>query len=177
MSRIGKNPVEIPEGVELFIEGKKLLIKGKQGSLSIHISDRVELESSEKKIEVKILNEDKQSKSEWGLTRSLIGNMVKGVSEGFTKILQVKGVGYRASVESGVLQLQLGYSHDIKVGIPEDISVKCPKQTEIHIFGANKQRVGQFASEIRALRKPEPYKGKGVSYEGEYIRRKEGKKK
>jgi large subunit ribosomal protein L6 len=117
MSRIGKSPVEIPEGVELLVEGKKLLIKGKQGSLSMYISDRIELESSENKIEVKILSEDKQSKSEWGLTRSLINNMVKGVTEGFTKILQVNGVGYRASVESGVLQLQLGYSHDIKVAL------------------------------------------------------------
>ena len=177
MSRVGKNPILIPEGVELLVEGQKLSVKGEQGSLSMDLSDNVELQHSKKQIEVKVLNNDKNSKSQWGLTRSLIGNMVKGVSEGFSKILKVKGVGYRASVEAEVLQLQLGYSHDIKVGIPEDISVKCAKPTEIQIFGANKQRVGQFAAEIRALRKPEPYKGKGLSYEGEYIRRKEGKKK
>ena len=177
MSRVGKNPILIPEGVELLVEGQKISVKGKQGSLSMDLSDNVELQHSKKQIEVKVLNNDKNSKSQWGLTRSLIGNMVKGVSEGFSKILEVKGVGYRASVEPGILQLQLGYSHDIKVGIPEDISVKCAKPTEIQIFGVNKQRVGQFAAEIRALRKPEPYKGKGISYEGEYIRRKEGKKK
>ena len=177
MSRVGKNPILIPEGVELLVEGQKLSVKGEQGSLSMDLSDNVELQHSKKQIEVKVLNNDKNSKSQWGLTRSLIGNMVKGVNEGFSKILKVKGVGYRASVEPGILQLQLGYSHDIKVGIPEDISVKCAKPTEIQIFGVNKQRVGQFAAEIRALRKPEPYKGKGISYEGEYIRRKEGKKK
>ena len=177
MSRVGKNPILIPEGVELLVEGQKISVKGKQGSLSMDLSDNVELQHSKKQIEVKVLNNDKNSKSQWGLTRSLIGNMVKGVSEGFSKILEVKGVGYRASVEAGILQLQLGYSHDIKVGIPADISVKCAKPTEIQIFGVNKQRVGQFAAEIRALRKPEPYKGKGISYEGEYIRRKEGKKK
>ena len=177
MSRVGKNPILIPEGVELLVEGQKLSVKGEQGSLSMDLSDNVELQHSKKQIEVKVLNNDKNSKSQWGLTRSLIGNMVKGVSEGFSKILEVKGVGYRASVEAGILQLQLGYSHDIKDGIPADISVKCAKPTEIQIFGVNKQRVGQFAAEIRALRKPEPYKGKGISYEGEYIRRKEGKKK
>ena len=120
---------------------------------------------------------DKDSLSHWGLVRSLINNMVIGVESGFTKTLEVNGVGYRAATEGDNLQLQLGYSHDIKVAIPKEISVKCAKPTEIVISGANKQKVGQFAAEIRSLRKPEPYKGKGVRYSDEYVRQKEGKKK
>ena len=120
---------------------------------------------------------DKDSLSHWGLVRSLINNMVIGVESGFTKTLEVNGVGYRAATEGDILQLQLGYSHDIKVAIPKEISVKCAKPTEIVVSGANKQKVGQFAAEIRSLRKPEPYKGKGVRYSDEYVRQKEGKKK
>ena len=176
MSRIGKNPISIPDDVELSIEGQTVSVKGKLGILKKVIAKEIEIKYSDKYIEVKPLDE-KISTPYWGMTRTIINNMVKGVSEGFCKTLEVSGVGYRASVDSGVLQLQLGYSHDIKVGIPEDISVKCSKPTEILISGADKQRVGQFASEIRSLRKPEPYKGKGVNYQGEYIRRKEGKKK
>ena len=176
MSRVGKSPITIPEGVDCLLEGQKLSVKGKLGALSLHLSEDVAVKHVENKLEVNLAN-DKSPRSTWGLIRTLIGNMVEGVNEGFTKVLEVNGVGYRASVDSGVLQLQLGYSHDIKVGIPEDISVKCSKPTEIIISGVDKQRVGQFAAEIRSLRKPEPYKGKGVSYQNEYIRRKEGKKK
>ena len=123
------------------------------------------------------LNETKDAKSVWGMTRTIINNMVLGVSEGYNKNLEINGVGYRAAIDGNILTLQLGYSHDIKLAIPEDLEVKCVKPTEISISGINKQRVGQFASEIRRLRKPEPYKGKGIKYQEEVIRRKEGKKK
>ena len=131
----------------------------------------------ENKVAVKPSTDDKDSLSKWALMRTLINNMVLGVESGFTKTLEVNGVGYKAAIESDILQLQLGYSHDIKVGIPKELNVKCTKPTEIVITGADKQKVGQFAAEIRALRKPEPYKGKGVRYSGEYVRQKEGKKK
>ena len=143
----------------------------------IEITDLVKVEYKDNKVSVKPSSKDRDSLSHWGLVRSLINNMVIGVESGFTKTLEVNGVGYRAATEGDILQLQLGYSHDIKVAIPKEISVKCAKPTEIVISGANKQKVGQFASEIRSLRKPEPYKGKGVRYSDEYVRQKEGKKK
>ena len=177
MSRIGKHEVEVPEGVNLSIDGNVINVKGKVGELSTKIVDGVNVKLNDNKVAVQPLNEDKNSISKWGLMRTLINNMVVGVEEGFTKTLEVNGVGYRAAIESDVLQLQLGYSHDIKVGIPKELTVKCTKPTEIVITGADKQKVGQFAAEIRALRKPEPYKGKGVRYLGEYVRQKEGKKK
>ena len=177
MSRVGKNDVVIPEGVNFSIDGKIILVKGKLGELVENITDSVQVEYKDNKVSVRPINKDKTSISQWGLMRTLINNMVIGVNSGFTKSLEVKGVGYRAATEGDILQLQLGYSHDIKVAIPKEISVKCAKPTEIIITGSNKQKVGQFAAEIRALRKPEPYKGKGVRYFDEYVRQKEGKKK
>jgi len=177
MSRVGKNDVVVPEGVNFSIDGKIILVKGKLGELVENITDSVQVEYKDNKVSVRPINKDKTSISQWGLMRTLINNMVIGVNSGFTKSLEVKGVGYRAATEGDILQLQLGYSHDIKVAIPKEISVKCAKPTEIVITGSNKQKVGQFAAEIRALRKPEPYKGKGVRYSGEYVRQKEGKKK
>ena len=177
MSRIGKNDVTIPEGVNFSIEGKVLSVKGKLGELSEVITDAVEVIYKDNKVSVKPFNKDKNSLSQWGLVRSLINNMVIGVDKGFTKTLEVRGVGYRAAAEGDILNLQLGYSHDIKVAIPKEIKVKCEKPTEILISGFSKQKVGQFAAEIRSLRKPEPYKGKGVRYSDEFVRQKEGKKK
>lgn len=177
MSRVGKNDVVIPEGVNFSIDGKIILVKGKLGELVENITDSVQVEYKDNKVSVRPINKDKTSISQWGLMRTLINNMVIGVNSGFKKSLEVNGVGYRAATEGDILQLQLGYSHDIKVAIPKEISVKCAKPTEIIITGSNKQKVGQFAAEIRALRKPEPYKGKGVRYSDEYVRQKEGKKK
>ena len=123
------------------------------------------------------LNESKNAKACWGMARTIINNMITGVSKGFSRVLEINGVGYRASIEGEILTLQLGYSHDIKLAIPDDLEVKCSKPTEILVSGIDKQKVGQFASEIRKLRKPEPYKGKGIKYQEEFVRRKEGKKK
>ncbi len=177
MSRIGKNEVIVPEGVIFSVDGRILSVKGKLGELTEEITDSVTVEFNDNKVSVKPVNKDKEASSQWGLVRTLINNMVIGVESGFSKTLEVNGVGYRAAAEGDILQLQLGYSHDIKVAIPKEISVKCSKPTEIVISGANKQKVGQFAAEIRSLRKPEPYKGKGVRYSNEYVRQKEGKKK
>ena len=177
MSRIGKNEVIVPEGVIFSVDGRILSVKGKLGELTEEITDSVTVEFKDNKVSVKPVNKDKEASSQWGLVRTLINNMVIGVESGFSKTLEVNGVGYRAAAEGDILQLQLGYSHDIKVAIPKEISVKCSKPTEIVISGANKQKVGQFAAEIRSLRKPEPYKGKGVRYSNEYVRQKEGKKK
>jgi len=145
--------------------------------LNADFPDSVKLEKSEDKVKVTPLDESKSAKAAWGMVRTLINNMVRGVSEGFSKVLEINGVGYRASIDGDILTLQLGYSHDIKLAVPSDLDVKCTKPTEILVSGIDKQRVGQFASEIRRLRKPEPYKGKGVKYQEEIIRRKEGKKK
>lgn len=177
MSRVGKNEVIVPEGVNFSVDGRILSVKGKLGELTEEITDLVKIEYKDNRVSVIPTNRDKDSLSQWGLVRSLIYNMVIGVESGFSKTLEVNGVGYRAAAEGDILQLQLGYSHDIKVAIPKEITVKCSKPTEIIISGANKQKVGQFAAEIRSLRKPEPYKGKGVRYSDEYVRQKEGKKK
>ena len=177
MSRIGKQPVVLPSGVMAEIKDNTVLIKGKRGQLKNSYPLSVKVSKNEDKIIVTPLDNTKNSKASWGLVRTIISNMVIGVEEGFTKKLEVNGVGYRASISEGILTLQLGYSHDIKLAIPDDLEVKCVKPTEIYVSGIDKQRVGQFASEIRSFRKPEPYKGKGVKYASEVIRRKEGKKK
>ena len=177
MSRIGKHEVKVPETVSFSIDGNVINVKGQLGELSAKIVEGVNVDFSDNKVAVKPINDDKSNLSKWGLMRTLINNMVNGVESGFTKTLEVNGVGYRAAIESDILQLQLGFSHDIKIGIPKELDVKCTKPTEIVITGADKQKVGQFAAEIRSLRKPEPYKGKGVRYSGEYVRQKEGKKK
>ena len=177
MSRIGKQPVILPQGVDINILKNTILVKGKKGELKNSFPDSVKIVKEDNKIIVSPINNTKSAKGAWGLVRTIINNMIVGVEEGFTKSLVVNGVGYRAAVGDGILTLQLGYSHDIKLAIPDDLEVKCIKPTEISISGIDKQKVGQFASEIRALRKPEPYKGKGVRFSDEVIRRKEGKKK
>ena len=177
MSRVGKKLIDLPEGIDVSIEHNGITIKGSKGELNADFPNTVKLEREKDKVRVTPLNESKSAKASWGMARTIINNMVTGVSKGFSKVLEINGVGYRASIEGGILTLQLGYSHDIKLAIPEDLEVKCSKPTEIEISGIDKQRVGQFASEIRKLRKPEPYKGKGIKYQEEFIRRKEGKKK
>lgn len=177
MSRVGKQPVLIPSGIEANIVNNEILIKGDKGELKKEFSSLVKVTKEDGKILVVPKNESKDAKAAWGLIRTIINNMVVGVKEGFNKTLEINGVGYRASISENILTLQLGFSHDIKLAIPSDIEVKCVKPTELIVSGIDKQKVGQFAAEIRRLRKPEPYKGKGVKYQEETIRRKEGKKK
>jgi len=177
MSRVGKNPVEVPSGVEIAIKGALVSAKGKLGSLEFKATDDVEITQEDGKVWVKPVNDSKKARAMWGTARARIQNMVIGVSEGFKKDLEINGVGYRAAVQGQALNLQLGFSHDVAYPIPEGISVKCEKPTSISISGADKQKVGQVAAEIRSYRPPEPYKGKGVKYADEVILRKEGKKK
>jgi large subunit ribosomal protein L6 len=177
MSRVGKNPVPVPSGVTLAVDGHKVKAKGKLGELSLPLSALVEAGIDDGKFWVKPANESKQARMMWGTTRVLVRNMVRGVAQGYTKNLEINGVGYRAAVQGKSLQLQLGYSHDVNFPIPEGITIKCDKPTSITITGADKQRVGQVAAEIRSYRGPEPYKGKGIKYDSETILRKEGKKK
>ena len=177
MSRVGKQPVLLPAGVLAEIVENTVTIKGKKGELKNNFPPLVKIIKETDKIMVTPVDKSKNSKAAWGLVRTIINNMVNGVEIGYVKTLEVNGVGYRAAVNDGILTLQLGYSHDIKLAIPKDIEVKCSKPTEISISGIDKQKVGQFASEVRSFRKPEPYKGKGVKYADEVIRRKEGKKK
>ncbi len=177
MSRIGKHPVPVPEGVTCQIAGQDIVVKGKNGELVAKASKEVQITLDENGILVRPSDESKQARMLWGTWKNRIRNMVQGVNEGFTVRLEINGVGYRAAVEGKTLKLQLGYSHDILYPIPEGIQIKCDKPTLVAVSGADRQRVGQVAAEIRAYRKPEPYKGKGVKYENEYIVRKEGKKK
>ena len=177
MSRVGKQPIIIPSGIEANILNNEILVKGQNGELKKELSPLVNVIKKEDKILITPQNDSKDAKAAWGLFRTIINNMVVGVKDGFNKVLEINGVGYRASIAENILTLQLGFSHDIKLAIPDDIEVKCTKPTELVISGIDKQKVGQFAAEIRSLRKPEPYKGKGVKYQEEIIRRKEGKKK
>lgn len=177
MSRIGKHPVTVPSGVTVTIDGQNVSVKGKLGELSETLPPEVSVEQDDDRIAVAPLKQDKRGRQMWGLSRSLVQNMVTGVSAGFTRELVIAGVGYRAAVDGKMLNLQLGYSHDIKFAIPDDVRIICESPTAIRITGAEKRRVGQIASEIRAFRKPEPYKGKGIRYSDETILRKEGKKK
>ncbi len=177
MSRIGKNPVEVPDGVDVRINGATVTAKGKLGEKSVTLTDDVVLEQDGNVITVKPVDETKRSRMMWGTSRSMVNNLVTGVADGFTVNLEITGVGYRASVQGQKLQLQLGFSHDVSFPIPQGITIKTPTPTTIEIHGADKQQVGQVASEIRAWRRPEPYKGKGIRYAGEQILRKEGKKK
>lgn len=177
MSRVGKYPVVVPSGVTVTIAGSEVSVKGKLGVSALTVSDDVEASLDGDKLWVKPKSETKRARMLWGTTRALLNNMVKGVHEGFTVNLEINGVGYRAAVQGQNLQLQLGYSHDVIYPIPEGIAIKCEKPTAISISGKDRQRVGQVASEIRAYRGPEPYKGKGIKYETETILRKEGKKK
>lgn len=177
MSRIGKLAVPIPKGVTAKIEGQTVKVKGPKGELEFTVPDRVVVKETEDGIKVDPIDEERESRSMWGLSRTMIANLVTGTTEGFSKALQINGVGYRAAVQGKELVLALGYSHDVKYAIPEGIDIKCPKPTEIVVSGIDKQRVGQVAAEIRKWRPPEPYKGKGVKYADETIVRKEGKKK
>ncbi len=177
MSRIGKQPVLLPQGVEVILSDTLITVRGSKGELTEKLPKLVAIDKKSDSINVIPDNESKAAKASWGLTRTIINNMVAGVTDGYRRNLEINGVGYRAAIDGNILTLQLGFSHDIKIEVPKDIKVECPKPTELVIVGINKQKVGQFASEIRAHRKPEPYKGKGVRYADEYVRRKEGKKK
>ncbi|MEQ9116097.1 MAG: 50S ribosomal protein L6 [Rickettsiales bacterium] len=177
MSRIGKKEINLPEGVSANFEGSNVTVSGKLGSLSGVFPQEVSFLKEDKNIKVSPLSDSKKAKAMWGLARSLLNNMVIGVSEGFSKRLEIHGVGYKASVDNKYLTLNLGFSHEIKYEIPEGISIKAEKPTLLVISGVDKQKVGEVAAEIIKQRPPEPYKGKGIRYEGEQILRKEGKKK
>jgi large subunit ribosomal protein L6 len=177
MSRIGKRPVAIPSGVTADIADGTLTVKGPKGTLTLRLRDEISYAVDGDTILVRPANDTKQARAFWGMQRTLVDNLVTGVTQGYTKVLEITGVGYRANAQGRNLKLQLGYSHDVDFAIPEGIEVKTPDNTTVEITGIDKQKVGQVAAEIRRWRKPEPYKGKGIKYRGEYIFRKEGKKK
>jgi large subunit ribosomal protein L6 len=177
MSRIGKKPVPLPKGVTASVEGQTVKVKGPKGELSVKLVPEVSATVDEHGITVTPDKAQDKAAQMWGLSRSLVNNLVTGVTTGFTQKLEIQGVGYRAAVQGKVLNLQLGFSHDVPYQIPEGINIVTEKPTMISVSGMDKQLVGQVAAEIRSWRPPEPYKGKGVRYEGEYVRRKEGKKK
>jgi large subunit ribosomal protein L6 len=177
MSRVGKYPVEIPQGVQVAIAGGVLTAKGRLGELKLPLSDKVDTTVDGNKVTVKPRGNERQSRMMWGTTRALIANMVKGVSEGYTKSMEITGTGYRAAVQGKNLEMNLGYSHPVVFPIPDGIKITCERPTAIKVEGVDKRLVGQVALEIRNFRLPEPYKGKGVRYSDEVIRRKEGKKK
>ena len=177
MSRIGKNPVKLPSGVTVEVSGNTVKAKGKLGELSETLANDVTITQQDNLVYVKPVNDSKRARQMWGMSRTKVSNLVEGVSAGFKKQLDISGVGYRAAVQGKNLVLQLGFSHEVVYPAPAGIKITCPEQTQIIIEGIDKQLVGQVAAEIRAYRGPEPYKGKGVRYAGEYILRKEGKKK
>lgn len=177
MSRVGKHAVVVPTGVTVEFKGKAIAVKGKLGSLSLVAPDEVDVTLADGKLAVAPRLNSQKARALWGTTRNNLNNMVKGVAEGYRKVLEIEGVGFRAAVQGADLVLQLGFSHDVKFAIPEGITIKAEKPTLISISGFDKQKVGQIAAEIRGFKKPEPYKGKGIKYEGEKVRRKEGKKK
>jgi large subunit ribosomal protein L6 len=178
MSRIGKKPIAIPAGVTASVDSGTLTVKGPKGTLAMQLlDDLVKYEVAEGEIRVTPLTQAQRNRAAWGMQRTNVQNLVTGVTEGFSKVLEITGVGYRAQAQGKNLKLQLGYSHDVNFEVPEGVDVKTPDQTTVEISGIDKQKVGQVAAEIRRWRKPEPYKGKGIKYDGEYIFRKEGKKK
>ena len=177
MSRIGKKPVELPSGVSASVSGQTIEVKGPKGALEFSATDDVTISMAENSIAVEPRGQSKRARQQWGMSRTMVANMVKGVSEGFKKELEINGVGYRAQLQGNSLKLNLGLSHDVDFPIPSDVMVSAPKPTQIMIEGIDPQRVGQVAANIREWRKPEPYKGKGIKYIDEYIFRKEGKKK
>jgi large subunit ribosomal protein L6 len=177
MSRIGKKPVPVPSGAEVTIDGQTVKAKGPKGELQFVVNDLCRVAMEEGGVQVTPVDNSKPARSMWGMSRTMISNICEGVTNGFSKNLELVGVGYRAQMKGKQLNLALGYSHDIDFDIPEGIEIKTPKPTSIEISGIDKQKVGQTAAVIRGFRPPEPYKGKGVKYEGEYIFRKEGKKK
>ena len=177
MSRIGKRPVPIPSGITANVEGQTVKLKGPKGALSTVVPDDVDVKLDDGRIKVDPRNDTKRARAQWGTSRTLIANLIAGVSKGFERRLEINGVGYRAAVQGKNLQLALGYSHDVVYPIPEGITIVTPRPVEIVISGADRQKVGQVAAEIREYRPPEPYKGKGIKYADERIFRKEGKKK
>jgi large subunit ribosomal protein L6 len=177
MSRIGKKPVSVPSGVTASVEGQTVKVKGPKGALQFVVPDEVSVKMEDGKVKVDPRNESKRARSMWGTSRTLVSNLMTGVTKGFERKLEINGVGYRAAVQGKNLQLALGYSHDVLYPIPQGITITTPKPTEIVVAGIDSQKVGQVAAEIRRFRKPEPYKGKGIKYVNEYIFRKEGKKK
>lgn len=177
MSRIGNKAIQVPDGVSATIDGQQVSAKGPKGELSVELVKEVTAKMTDDGISVAPSDESKRARAMWGMSRTLVSNIIVGVADGFSKNLEIIGVGYRAQVQGSKLQLQLGLSHDVNYSIPDGIKIECPKQTEIVISGIDKQKVGQVAAEIRSHRPPEPYKGKGIRYQGEYVFRKEGKKK
>jgi large subunit ribosomal protein L6 len=177
MSRIGRKAVPVPSGVTANVEGQTVKVKGPKGTMQVVLPADVTVKMEDGSVKVDPRNETKRARSMWGTSRTLVSNLVTGVTKGFEKKLEITGVGYRAALQGKNLQIALGYSHDVNFAIPEGIAIATPKPTEIVITGMDKQKVGQVAADIRSFRPPEPYKGKGVKYAGEYIFRKEGKKK
>ena len=177
MSRVGKHPVAVPNGVEVQLSGQMLSAKGSLGTLHLVVSNEVTASIADGTVTIAPRNDTKRARAMWGTTRALVNNMVTGVSRGFSVNLEINGVGYRAAVQGNTLNLQLGYSHEIAYPIPDGVRITCERPTAITVSGADRQRVGQIAAEIRAYRPPEPYKGKGIKYATETVRRKEGKKK
>jgi large subunit ribosomal protein L6 len=177
MSRVGKYPVALPQGVTAEVKGQTVAVKGKMGNLTLVVPSEIEVKIADGKVAVAMHSDSPRARVLWGTTRNNINNMVKGVTDGFKTILEIEGVGFRAAVQGKDLVLQLGFSHEIKYTMPEGITIKAEKPTVISVSGVDKQKVGQVAAEIRGFKKPEPYKGKGIKYQGERIRRKEGKKK
>ena len=177
MSRIGKKPVPVPQGVTANVDGQTVTAKGPKGELKFVVNEEVIVKMGDDGIKVDPRDQSKDARSKWGMSRTMVSNLMTGVTSGFERRLEINGVGYRAAVQGKDLQLSLGYSHEVKYPIPAGIKIECPKPTEIVITGSDKQRVGQVAAEIREYRPPEPYKGKGVKYADEHIFRKEGKKK
>ena len=177
MSRIGKQPIDLPSGVEAIISGQSIEVKGPKGSRSFIATDDVTIALEEQVILVKPRGSSKRARQQWGMSRTQVANLVIGVTDGFKKELEINGVGYRAAIQGNLLKLSLGYSHDVDFEIPSNVKITCAKPTEILVEGIDQQVVGQVAANIRAWRKPEPYKGKGIRYKGEYIFAKEGKKK
>ena len=177
MSRIGKQPVELPSGVEASVSGQTVSVKGPKGTREFTATDDVTIKLDDGKILVEPRGKSKRARQQWGMSRTQVANLVTGVSGGFRKELEIQGVGYRAQMQGNKLVLNLGLSHDVNFDVPEGVTVTTPKQTEIVVEGIDQQLVGQVAANIRDWRRPEPYKGKGIRYKGEYIFRKEGKKK
>lgn len=177
MSRIAKHPIPVPAGVEVKLAGRKLSVKGKKGELTLDISNEISAEVKDGKVILQKATESRHARNMWGTTSSLIKGMLKGVTEGYSKRLLIEGVGFRAALQGKDLVLQIGYSHEVRYKVPTGIEMKVPKPTEIEIFGIDKQKVGQVAAELYLMKRPEPYKGKGINYEGRRILRKEGKKK
>ena len=177
MSRIGKKPVDLPSGVTATISGQTVEVKGPKGTHTFRATDDVTITQEDNAITVMPRGSSKRARQQWGMSRTMVANMVKGATDGFKKELEITGVGYRAAVQGNVLKLNLGYSHDVDFAIPDGVTVTAPKPTEIVIEGSDPQLVGQVAANIRDWRRPEPYKGKGIKYKDEYIFRKEGKKK